>query len=199
VEDNKDEEKGKFAEDHSHEDEEFPPDVYKEAEMELGYKVPPERNIQKIFDELGIQTYSEEWVSNYRKKMLRYLLLRHLLPFLYYIPLVCAVSVIVLYFFGYIASGLGALIGLVWLLFAPRVRLRHPSCRQGGLAFYREDIPEYVMQTALQVKKKNPNFQFYIEQFFDGKKIYACLLVAKYGDKDYYLSHWEPDETTLRI
>ncbi len=65
---------------------------------------------------------------------------------------------------------------------------------------YIREIPEFVLETAVEVKQRCPKVVFYIEEFFVidkiEKKLVDPFLIAELGNEKYYLEVW--DEPTFK-
>lgn len=57
------------------------------------------------------------------------------------------------------------------------------------IAHYRQAVPDFALQTALDLKAKLPEVELFIESF-EKRKVHDPFLVAVYGGKWYYLEVW---------
>lgn len=185
------------------------------AKQQLGYRVLA--NAQPLFAamaELGIKPFSLASVEAYKRKMVFWTNLKNLIATLSI--LFCRIALAI----SIVGGVLSFVIGGIWTIFAPipewclwwfgasligfvgagLVELyrdgedlfwRYAQWNKTPIYKYPEFIPEFAVQTAVDLKEKCPEAYFYIEELrIEGYPILDPFLVVKHGDLEYHLEVW---------
>lgn len=161
------------------------------------------RDLSRVLRELDIQPFSRESVERYKAEapddadltdvpgfFKRHRKLARI--FLCLIPLWTILSAIGIAAGWFISwkLGLASLVGIIVILakgceFDDRLAALFPKWERAPLAQYQEEVPLYVLQKALGIKKRVPDAEFYIEQ-----RAKDPFLIVKCGGEEHYIELW---------
>lgn len=96
-------------------------------------------------------------------------------------------------FFLAVAALLGTVVGISGLVLGT-FRLRERKWVMHELSSYTEPVPEFALQTALDIKRINPEVEFYICSLEERRVVVDPFLVMRVKEnglrRDYYLEVW---------
>ncbi len=172
-------------------------DLYEKVSSRLGYSVlgkakinnDRKNEISKVFQKLDIKPFKKELVEKYKNKMevgYRNLFIS---------------GVVLSVLSGLVSIMLGMFYGNAWFLVGLVLSIIVGNICGNFISYNKEwekivinnftsPIPEFALQTALDINTELPYCIIYIDSLFQKAKPLDPFLVVKYGDEDYYLEVW---------
>lgn len=160
----------------------------------------------EILKELDIRPFSKKSVEAYKTNKIKKLKRRDHTSFAMFVfGVVLVVSSIVLIFAsaakdndgGDVLSDWWAIPGILMAICSiPLIGLNVPSDRkryewtQTKIAFYGRPIPEFAIQTAIDIKKRLPEAYFEVEELTERRVVDPFLVVSVEHGPDYYIEVW---------
>lgn len=179
------------------------------------------RDLEHTLVSLQIEPYTHESVEKYKLRMKRSVMLRNLPSrVLADVPEVCGpCGVIALVVWAVIASvcvtfnlvaiawwfgvigivatcSIGIAIGIGTLSDYGWIKVRELHWRSNDITWILNEIPEFVLQTAVDVQTRCPGAYLYVEEAIVANRVVDPFLVAQVNGEKYYLEVWnEPGFT----
>lgn len=171
------------------------------------------KDLRQAMEKLGIKPFTEDSVKRYKKKtQWRAISLRErfcepiALGFFFLMCFAVAVAIV-----GFVAMttfllspewskttmGAAAIVGVVSLLFflgfgcaVPEKKTTSVRWKLIPISEYEGPIPEFALQTAVDLGKACRNSRFFVEELIVKKEVVDPFLVVTLGDAKYYLEVW---------
>lgn len=181
-----------------------------EVKSKLGYnnlllpiKIADE---MKIFNEIGLMPFDTNSVNEYKKEKEKETgsnkILRFIASMLIFVLIACilgcfigiVLAIIQVEFskfvvFGSVILGILSFISLAISLSIYKI----PTWERVSLQNYSNTVPEYALQTALDIKNLNNNVLFFVDHLTFKEIVLDPFLIVKFCDskKEYYIEVWD--------